>query len=365
MKTLFSIIIALICTSIFAQDAMYVHTTTASNITGNFTTLDHPDLNNNPSACINYVHNWNPEGPTGVYNDNPDGLWYNPGSEKWTIYNEITANDMIVGASFNIYIAEDGQCIDHIATEANIFGSSTDIDDVLFNGANPGPYAFMNTYFNPNQVYNSGNWATYFYTTGDVRSIFEQNNGDVPVGAAFKIAIPSASTSRFTHIATAANTSSNSTTIDHPDLNGNQNATFLFMHYFGVEPGTSVQLDARLSVWYDGSNWNIYREDLGDMPEGVAFDIAVAPNETLGIESNELIDQTNIFPNPAIDTITISAPNKQLKRITIYSILGTEISVYDANTSGKTINISSLPSGTYLAKIETDSTTKTMKFIKS
>lgn len=364
MKNLFSIIAILVCSITYAQDNMLVHTATADNVSENVTFIDHPDLNGNPSACLNFVHNWNPGNETGVYNNNPDGLWYNSANQRWAIYNENIV-DMILGASFNVYIAEDGQCIDHVATAENIDGSSTDIDHPLFNGENPGPYAFMNTYYNPNAVYNSGNWATYYYTSGAVRSIFEQNNGDVPLGAAFKIAIPGTSTTRFTHTATTANIFGNYTQLDHPDLNNNQDATLLFLHYYGVGgAGTFVHLDAQLGTFYDGTNWNIYTENITPMLEGVAFDIVIAPNTTLGVSNNTVQDNTRLYPNPALDNIFITAPNTTLKRITIHNILGVEIGVYKTDSTQKTINISGLSSGTYFAKIETEQATKTVKFIK-
>jgi|AntRauMFilla1563_2_1112583.scaffolds.fasta_scaffold00149_10 hypothetical protein len=366
MKTLFTFMTVLLCSTIFAQEKMIVHTATSGNISGNITYIDHPDLNNNPSACLNYVHNWNPTGFSGVYNDNPDGLWYNSGNSRWAIYNEVNTIDMIEGASFNVYIGGDDQCVNHIATAANIDGSSTDIDNALFNGANPGPYAFMNTYYNPNAVYNPGFWGTYFFVSGNVRSLFEQNNVAVPEGAAFKIAIPGASTTRFTHTATAANIIANSTSIDHPELNGNPDATFLFMHYYGVNGAPSqINLPANTGVWYNGTNWNIYTEDTTDMPEGIAFDIAIGENMTLAVTDNTFLNEVAIYPNPANDHITISASNSLIEQVTVYSILGTQLMSYNANSIEESIDVSSLATGTYLLKVQANNTTKTMKFLKN
>lgn len=363
MKKMSLLIAIFVLISTYAQDTMFIHTTNTSNIANNVTYLDHPDLNSNPSACLNYVHNWNPGGIGGVYNDNADGLWYNASNNRWAIYNEVPTVDMIEGASFTVYIADDGQCIDHVATVGNIDGSSTDIDDPLFNSNNPGPYAFMNTYYNPNNVYNPGNWATYFYTTGDVRSIFEQNNTDVPVGAAFKIAIPGSSTTRFTHTATDANTVSNSTIIDHPELNGNPDATFLFMHYFGIEPGTDVQLDARLGVWYNGSNWNIYREYLAPMLEGVAFDIAIGKNVTLTVDEQIVLNEVVIYPNPASEILTITAAT-MMDQIEIISIEGRSIQTVKVNTTSASLPLASLALGIYILKTTMGNQTQTTRFIK-
>ncbi len=366
MKTLFSFISMLYCTIIFAQDKMYVHTASSSNILDNVTYLDHPDLNNNSVACLNYVHVWNPTGSPGIYNNNTDGLWYDTGINRWAIYNEISTVDMIEGVSFNIYIADDGQCIDHIATIDNTEGGSTDIDDALFNGNDPGPYAFMNTYYNPNSVYNPGNWSMYYYATGAVRSIFENNNAAVPEGSAFKIAIPGASTTRFTHTATTDNIVANYTLIDHPELNNNPDATFLFLHYFGVGGiDSNVHLNATTGIWFNGIQWAIFTEGFEEMPVNIAFDIVIAPNvPPLAVTENTEFGEVSLFPNPSTDFVIINTPNINMERITIYSILGQEIASFNPDTSEETIDVSALSAGTYLVKIEAENATKTMRFIK-
>lgn len=365
MKTLLSFIAILFCTFIYAQDKMIVHTATVDNIADNVTYIDHPDLNNNPSACLNFVHNWNPGNGAGVYNDNPDGLWYSSGNQRWAIYNE-NINDMIVGASFNVYIAEEGECIDHVATAVNTFGHITDIDDALFNENNPGPYAFINTYYNPNSVYNTGVWGTYYDTGVERRSIYDENFNPVPDGAAFKIAIPGASTTRFTHTTSAANNDANTTIIDHPELNGNPDATFIFSHYWGVGGATTeVYLNAKTAVWYTGTNWSIYTEDLSNMPEGVAFDIAIGTNEILNVGDIGSFTQISLYPNPAVNNLTITTPNSIINSITLFSILGNKIATYGAvQNLEKSIDVSSLSAGTYLAKIDTENGTETLRFIK-
>lgn len=364
MKTLFSFIAILFCTFIYAQDKMIVHTATVDNIADNVTYIDHPDLNNNPSACLNFVHNWNPGNGAGVYNDNPDGLWYSSGNQRWAIYNE-NIDDMIVGASFNVYIADEGQCVDHVATAANTFGHITDIDDALFNENNPGPYAFMNTYYNPNSIYNTGIWGMYFDTGVERRSIYDENINPVPDGAAFKIAIPGASTTRFTHTTSAANSDGNITTIDHPELNGNPDATFIFSHYWGVGgASTEIYLTAKTAVWYTGTNWSIFTEDISNMPEGVAFDIAIGANETLATNQVENITQATLYPNPAENNLIITTPNSLLKSITLFTIIGNKVATYKGlESSEKNIDVSSLTSGTYLATVETENGVQTLKFI--
>jgi hypothetical protein len=45
-----------------------MHEATASNITNNYTVIDHPSVNGNPSAIVLVTQNWNPPGSGGAYN---------------------------------------------------------------------------------------------------------------------------------------------------------------------------------------------------------------------------------------------------------------------------------------------------------
>jgi len=62
---------------------IFVHTTNAGNNTFNYTTLDHPFLNNNPYAMLIVTHQYN-----GNYLVGGIGVWYNTGTNRWTIYLE-------------------------------------------------------------------------------------------------------------------------------------------------------------------------------------------------------------------------------------------------------------------------------------
>jgi hypothetical protein len=362
MKTLFTFLLILIAAIGLAQDKVYVHTVTPANIDGHITIIDHPDLNGNPNAPIVYVNNFNPNGSSGVYNDNVSGLWYN--APNWTIYNE-DLSAMIEGASFNIYIADDpNDVFTHIATAANSSGHVTTMDNSLVNGLEPGPFLAMSHYYNPNSIYNTGNYGQYYFD--NFRRLYDEGFTSVPEGAAFKVLVNGGTgSSRVEHISSAANIVNNWTVIDATELNGNPNATFVMSHYWGVGgASTEVYLDQVLGVWYNGTNWAIYIEDTGvDFPENVAFDIIVAPQDILNTSEFSNGASINMFPNPANNNLTISA-TQPIEKINIFNILGQEVLSLIGNNIFENINISNLQTGTYFVKVEIDNITQTLKLIK-
>ena len=364
MKTMITFLMLIVCSISFAQDKIYVHIATDTNSSGHITYIDHPDLNGNPNAGIVYCHKWG----SGVYNNNITGLWYD--GAQWTIFNEDITVPFIEGSQYNIYIGDPANVITHVSSAANegSFGPSTTvIDNPLFNGSDPGPFAVLSNYWNPNAIYNNQNYGFYYDTTLDQRGIFhETSTAPIPDGAAFKVLITGTGTERFDHQTDASNITNNWTTLDHPSLNNNPDATFVFSHYwgsFGVD--SQVNLNVVLSAWYTGSNWAIYTEDQSPMPEGAAFDIIIAEQEVLNIGDNEITDISIVmFPNPANDVVTISS-DFIINNITLFNVLGQEIfqSKHDSNSID--IDLSNYTRGSYFVNVEMESTTKTLKLIKN
>lgn len=88
------------------EDAIaFTHTATTTNILFNWTTLDHPSLNDSPQALVFVTHNWNPGGGLdGVYNDQEIGVWYRSSVGRWAIFNQDTSADMPEGSVFNVLV---------------------------------------------------------------------------------------------------------------------------------------------------------------------------------------------------------------------------------------------------------------------
>jgi len=371
MKTIFTCLLFTFSVTFYAQDKIYVHTATAENSDNNVTYLDHPELNNNPNACINIVHNWNPNGipvTDGVFNDNATGIWYDDFVNKWSIFNEESSVDIVEGASFNVFIAENGNCIDHIVTAGNTSTNSTYINDPQLNALNPGPFISINTYYNPNEVYNTNNFGTYF-GGGGFRAIFDENSGaqTITEGTAFKILLPSEVDNTFmTHTTTAGNITGTYTIIDHPDLNGNPNATFMFLHYWGKGgANTEVYLDKNLGVFYNLGTWRIFTEDQSPMPENVVFDIAITPQEILGINENNLDIVLKVYPNPTQSIVSITSLNNSITQVVLFNILGQEVLSKFGDFNEVQLDLSGQSKGTYILKIQTEIGLQTLKILKN
>ncbi|MDR0829911.1 MAG: leucine-rich repeat protein [Prevotellaceae bacterium] len=91
---------------------------------------------------------------------------------------------------------------------------------------------------------------------------------------------------------------------------------------------------------------------------------------TLGAEMgiNEITDNSVIiYPNPVNDELKIENSEGNINSVEIFDVSGCAVGAGRAlplHNGGQTINVSSLPAGVYLIKIETDRGTKTERFIK-
>jgi hypothetical protein len=107
---------------------VYVHSATVANTIGNYTLLDHPDLNGDPNARI--LVEAREDGV--VAPDGYLGVWYT--GTQWSIFLQDSSSSMAVGATFNVLVLpDDGTSFVHtIAADDPLAGSV--IDDPRLNG---------------------------------------------------------------------------------------------------------------------------------------------------------------------------------------------------------------------------------------
>jgi hypothetical protein len=351
-------VLLLSCLFMMAQDKIYVHVATPANIDGHRTVIDHPDLNGNPSAPIVFTQVWNINGIPGVYNDNQVALDYWAGGSRWIIFNE-NGTAMPENAKFNIYIADDSEVYTHTATSGNTTGGLTDLNIA---GIGQASFVFHCNFWDAAAPVNNPHpYGTYWF--GGERGLYREDGGNIPLGAKFKVMRGMGpSSTRISHVSTAANIAGHWTSIDHPLLNGNPNATFIYAHYWGFAGGNTVDLPHFTGAWYTGTHWAIFNQDFATFPEDVLIDIIIADQEVLSTNEFESVSVT-VFPNPVVNELSIQSQTV-LESIEIYNILGQLVYEKSLSSSNERIDLSQLSSGQYIAKIATQEGTLNKKIIK-
>lgn len=84
----------------------------------------------------------------------------------------------------------------------------------------------------------------------------------------------------FRHVATAANTSGQTTILDHPKLNGNPNAIIFIMPNYNVNGATAEEraYTQNAAVRYNGERWTIVNENSSvKIAPGTTFNVLIAP----------------------------------------------------------------------------------------
>ena len=256
-----------------AGAGVFVHTATAGNSAGDYTTIDNALTNGNPNAIVFVTPNWNPGGVGATYENHNIGVFYSSG--KWRIFNQdITA--VPVNAAFNVLVLVPvSDVFVQRATAANIVGHWTVIDNALTN-SHPNAIVFTTPNWNPGGVggtYNNHNIGVY-YDTGQW-TIFNQDFVAMPVNAAFNVLVPNPDTSVFVHKATVANITGHITTIDYPLTNGNADAILLVTPNWNPGATSGVYDNHPIGVWYSGGTWRIFNQDLVGMPVNAAFNVFV------------------------------------------------------------------------------------------
>ena len=222
--------------------AAFLHLSSADNVSGNVTYLDHPALNQNPAAILNVTHVFNPPNGSGRYLDKPFGVYYDTGRMRWGIFLQ-DGSYMPAGLGFHVAEAPgfvkvvdtaDGSVIDHPLLD------SVDALDVQ-----------VTQNWNPRHVYNNHPVGVRF--DPDLRRwrIVSGDGAPLPLGAAFNVTFTRFTQAAFTPRVTALNSSWHTLRLDHPMLDGHPEA---LLSVTGPDA-------PQLGVWYDGSKWWIYNED--------------------------------------------------------------------------------------------------------
>ena len=260
---------------------IFVHTATAGNSAGDYTRIDNALTNGHPNAIVFTTPNYNPGGVGEMYSDYNIGVWYSNTASQWAIFNQDELTAIPASTAFNVLVPNpDTSVFVHKAIAANISGHTTTIDHPLTNG-NPDAILLVTPSWNPGGV--GGMYDDHpisvWYSGGKWR-IFNQDFAAMPVNASFNVSIPTAvpGVGVFVHTATAGNSADDYTMIDNALTNNNPNAIVV------VTPGgvcPCVYNNHPIGVWYTGSQWAIFNQDIAAMPVGAAFNVYVDANYKL------------------------------------------------------------------------------------
>lgn len=103
------------------------------------------------------------------------------------------------------------------------------------------------------------------------------------------------------------------------------------------------------------------------MKEGMLnSEVAVYDYDPTGITEFELRDNLIVYPNPAVNNVTISAKDNSVvvEKVELYNIYGQLLSTMEVNDYVAEISVSSLATGTYFAKVFTEQGVATMPVIR-
>jgi hypothetical protein len=270
LKNLSSLLGALILalgvsTTAQAQTAQrsFLHRTTAANKSGHITYVSHPSVLNDPNAVIRVTHNWNPPGIPGTYLNCIAGVYY--AGSSWGIFNQDTACQMPLDASFNVAV---GQGFVHTVTAANTSGHITYIDNPLSNG---NPNALVTATHHWKGTYNTSDIGVYYDSFRAKWAIFNENTAvAMTSGMAFNVSVSSASRFSFTVVVPSSNVG-HTAVLNNPLLNGNPNAVITITKNWTA---ASVYNNSPASVYYDGSQWRVYFDDFKPIA-GMAFNVEI------------------------------------------------------------------------------------------
>ena len=116
--------------------------------------------------------------------------------------------------------------------------------------------------------------GTGVYTYSGSGSALTIGNGAIHVSGAGI----NTSTAAFVHVATAGNSLGNYTIINNPLCNGDPNAILMVTPNLNPNNTLHVYNNHAIGVWYNGSNWTIFEQDVASVPVNAAFNVLIIKN---------------------------------------------------------------------------------------
>ena len=169
----------------------------------------------------------------------------------------------------------------HIVTAENIVGAVSRIDHPVTNN-NLSAIVHVTKNWNPSGVggvYNNHVVGVAYSDYNSQWLVFNHDASTPSIGAAFNIWVPPADASTFVHTATPASIINNHTVIDNPLTNGDPGAILRVTQNANPAGGPWILNHHVVGVWYNGSKWAIFNQDLAAMTQGAFFNVTVLPDD--------------------------------------------------------------------------------------
>ncbi|MDB9960984.1 T9SS type A sorting domain-containing protein [Oceanihabitans sp.] len=131
-------------------------------------------------------------------------------------------------------------------------------------------------------------------------------------------------------------------------------------------PGTWISIDLQLSDFtvingVDGSDFVqfIITSNLVN----VYYDNLYVHNNNLSVDEFSL-DNISVYPNPTLNVWNVKTSAQTINSIQVFDILGKQVLTLNPNTQDAVIDASTLNSGLYFAKVNSDAGTQTLKLVR-
>lgn len=242
-----------------------------ANNSGNTVVLSHPSINGTPSARALVTPNFS---RGSVTNNAPFGVYFDTVSLVWSVFNQNVLAAMPNGAGYSALSPAPGGglFLQQVASTGPTLSESV-IDNSATNSL-PDQIVMATSNWNPSTptgVYNNHNVAVDYGIDGRWR-IVNSDGAAFLNSAAFNVYAQPPSISAFRHVASTGNSSSLSTTIDNPRLNGFRCAEIM------VTPLSNLG-NRQFDVYYDETlnRWSIF--SASGMPAGTSFNVAFSPRQ--------------------------------------------------------------------------------------
>lgn len=103
------------------------------------------------------------------------------------------------------------------------------------------------------------------------------------------------------HRATTSNIVSNWTTLDHVDANGRPSAVAIVTPNWNPPGSSGVYLNKNIGVWYTGTRWAVFNQDLAAMPAGEAFNVSVGAGFVHKATSSNIVSHITFLDHPSLN----------------------------------------------------------------